>query len=96
LFLIHPSITKSFLAIFSCQNIDGVNRVFDDLEIICYSPYHSRIAFGVALPSIILWSIGIPAFGLFLIYKKNSNNQLVKEKKSHERYGFLYHGYRVP
>jgi hypothetical protein len=38
LFLVHPTITQASFSTFNCINIDGVNRLYDDLEQICYSP----------------------------------------------------------
>jgi hypothetical protein len=58
------------LAVFSCINIDNTIRLYDDLEVICYSDEHKKYAFGIALPAIILWSIGIPAFGFLLLGKQ--------------------------
>lgn len=67
--MVHPTVTKACLAIFSCVDIDGVHRVYDDLEVICYSNEHKKIAIGIAFPGIIFWGLGIPAFGFILMYK---------------------------
>jgi hypothetical protein len=42
--------------------------LFDDLEILCYKGQHSLFALGVALPSIIIWGLGIPTVALVMIY----------------------------
>lgn len=68
LFLVHPTITTISFSAFNCQNIDGTERLFDDLEIICYKGQHSLFALGVALPSIIIWGLGIPTVALVMIF----------------------------
>jgi hypothetical protein len=72
-----------------------VNRLYDDLEVICYSEEHKNTAFKVALPAIIFWVVGIPTMGLVLMCK-NRKNEFYKDKLVKERYGFLLSGYRVP
>jgi hypothetical protein len=68
LFLIHPTITTISFNAFNCQDIDGTSRLYDDLEILCYKGNHKMMAFGVALPSILVWGLGIPTLAFIMIY----------------------------
>ena len=45
----------------------------------------------MALPSLVVWGLGIPLFAFFLLNKEKSklNTLAVKEK-----FGFLYNGYK--
>ena len=45
----------------------------------------------VALPGIIFWGLGIPLFGMFLLFldRKNLHKLEIKQK-----YGFLFNGYQ--
>lgn len=52
---------------------------------------HWNIAMAVALPSIIVYSIGIPLIGFWLIYK---NRDRLGQPFIKKRYGFLYNGYK--
>ncbi|CDW75586.1 UNKNOWN [Stylonychia lemnae] len=76
---------------FKCYEIEYEMRLLNDLEVICWSPQHSFFSFFFALPSIIIWGIGIPAFAYFLMRKVR--NQLSK-LESKEMYGFLYRGFK--
>jgi hypothetical protein len=91
LFLIHPTLTREMFNMFNCKNIDGIDRLYKDLEVVCYEGRHNLVAYGIAMPSIIIYSIGIPFMGLMVIFKNRHqlDNVFVKQ-----RYGFLYNGYK--
>lgn len=44
-----------------------------------------------ALPSIIIWGLGIPAFAFLLLQKEKDRLKRIEVK---EKYGFLYNGYQ--
>ena len=46
---------------------------------------------GVALPSLVVWGLGIPLFAYLLL--KNVENTLTKVETK-EKFGFLYNGYK--
>ncbi|TNV88133.1 hypothetical protein FGO68_gene10720 [Halteria grandinella] len=92
LFLIHPTLTREMLNLFNCKNIEGTERLFKDLQVVCYEGKHSLVAFGVALPCIIIYSIGIPLMGFWVIYK---NRTKLDQAQIKQRYGFLYNGYKM-
>ncbi|TNV74976.1 hypothetical protein FGO68_gene3741 [Halteria grandinella] len=91
LFLIHPSITREMFAIFNCKTIDGVNRLYYDLETVCYGDEHITIVKWVASPSLIFYSLGIPTLGLYILMKNRKNLEKYSVKRA---YGFLYNGYK--
>ena len=78
---------------FSCTDIDGIERVYEDLEVICNGEAHRLLSKSIALPAFIVWGIGIPSLGLAVIikYRKELTVNSIRE-----RFGFLYSGYRVP
>ncbi|TNV74916.1 hypothetical protein FGO68_gene4333 [Halteria grandinella] len=91
LFLLHPTITREMFVLFNCKEIDGISRLYVDLEILCYQSEHLFILKWVAAPSLIFYSIGIPTFGLYILMRNFDN----LEKQSVKRaYGFLYNGYK--
>ena len=47
---------------YSCVDVDGETRVKNDLEIECYKGTHSFWSLFIALPSMIVWGLGIPLF----------------------------------
>lgn len=61
-----------------------------DPQIQCSTPEHFRLAFSIALPSLIFWGAGIPfiAFLVLLLYRNKLDDVQIKAK-----FGFLYEGY---
>eukprot|EP00347_Sterkiella_histriomuscorum_P017716 403348268 len=91
LFLIHPSIVQYMFFNFKCIDVDEDSRVQDDLEIVCWTSAHKLYSLFVAVPSMIVWGLGIPFFAFLLLTKV----RLILDKiESRERLGFLYRGYR--
>ena len=91
LFLIHPNLVQYMFGAFDCYNVDGTKRVRSDLQVICYYSHHSYWAFIVALPSIIVWGLGIPLFAFILLNKEKTKLKTLAVK---QKFGFLYNGYR--
>ena len=61
------------------------------MEIICWEEHHAFFSYSVALPSIVLWGLGIPIFGLIQIFLNKENLEKISVRK---KYGFLYRGYK--
>ncbi|TNV88096.1 hypothetical protein FGO68_gene15873 [Halteria grandinella] len=92
LFLIHPTITREMFNVFNCKDIEGVSRLYGDFEVLCYQGIHSKVAYSIALPSIIVYSLGIPMIGMGIIWV---NRKVLDKVLVRQLYGFLYNGYRV-
>ncbi|TNV88143.1 hypothetical protein FGO68_gene8974 [Halteria grandinella] len=92
LFIIHPTLTREMFRIFNCNPIEGISRLYYDLETVCYSGNHLVISFWVAFPSIFIYSIGIPTLGLIVLYR---NRKRLNEISIKQRYGFLFNGYKT-
>ena len=73
LFTVHPNIVQYMFNDFNCKDIDGVEYVYNDMTIVCWDKPHTFWSFFVAMPSIIVWGLGIPFFALIL---------LIRERKS--------------
>ena len=73
------------------MDVDDTSRVLDDLEVICYSNLHKFFSFAVALPSIIVWGVGIPLFALLLLFRDRNNLEEISVKK---KFGFFFRGYK--
>ncbi|TNV88036.1 hypothetical protein FGO68_gene5296 [Halteria grandinella] len=93
LFLVHPTITTIMFNAFNCQNIDGTNRLYEDLEILCGQGQHKLYSLTIALPSIIIWGLGIPTMAVFMLYQRRKELGVIETKA---KFGFLYNGYRIP
>jgi len=91
LFLIHPNIVDYMFKDFRCVDIDGDKRLLDDMQIQCWNRAHSIVTYYIAIPSMIVWGLGLPFFALIMIHrsKKNIDTILVREK-----WGFLFNGFK--
>lgn len=91
-FLIHPSLTSYMFSIFSCMDLYGDEYLVKNLDIKCWDETHSFYAVAVALPAILIWSIGVPFF-IFLYLVKNRHKLHQVDFKL--KLGFLYTGYKT-
>ena len=80
------------MTFYSCFDVDGSDRVYESMEIICYEGPHVYWSLGVALPSIVVWGMGIPLFALVLMIQ---NKKKLKTIQMKEKLGFLYNGYKL-
>lgn len=78
LFMVHSDITKKMFASFNCYSVDGVLRLRDNLDTICYKGTHLTIMLIVTLPSLIIWVIGIPLFALILLFSNKKKILLLE------------------
>lgn len=61
------------------------------MTIRCWSVAHSFWSYTTAMPSIVVWGLGIPFFALVLMYRERHHLERVTTK---EKFGFLYNGYQ--
>lgn len=73
------------------MDVDGEERVEDDLEVVCWNAEHKIFSYFIALPSIIVWGLGIPFFAFTLLTRVRKDLDSIRTR---EKYGFLYRGYR--
>lgn len=91
LFIIHPNIVQYMFNDFNCKDIDGEKRVYNDMTIKCWEKVHSFWSYSVAMPSIIVWGLGIPFFAFLLMFRERHSLMKIEVK---EKFGFLYNGYQ--
>eukprot|EP00347_Sterkiella_histriomuscorum_P016469 403353061 len=91
LFLVHPSIVQYMFDDFNCKNIDGESRIYKDLQTVCWSSLHTFWSYFVAMPSIVVWGLGIPAFAFVLLTRERKKLGTLEIR---EKLGFLYNGYK--
>lgn len=90
LMFIHPNILEVFFEMFNCQDINGTLRLDQDFNEKCYTGLHSYISLLVALPAVVIWGIGIPAYAFVRIISKRKELNRVEVR---EEIGYLYSGY---
>lgn len=90
-FLLHPTITRYSFSQFDCRTIDpGEQWLVSNLNIRCWQDTHQAVALTLALPCIIMWVIGLPAFTLLYLTAHKGKLDLVESKL---KFGFLVNGY---
>ena len=62
LFFVYSNIVSQMLDAFNCIDIDGEWRMKSDLEVVCFVKAHFFWSYGVAMPGMIVWGLGIPFF----------------------------------
>jgi hypothetical protein len=92
MFLAHPSLTKTMFGVFSCIEIDkGETWLQSNLDIRCWDETHRRYALTVAMPFLLIFSIGLPTIVLGYLIKEQA---YIDEIKNRVCLGFLYNGYK--
>ena len=81
----------TIICIYSCLKIDNEYRVYNDLEVECWSTEHINYSFIIAVPSILIWGFGIPFFSWLVLARNKHQLDLIEIR---EKYGFLYNGYK--
>ena len=67
LFLFYPTIVKKMAQSVNCVQIEGVDRLYNDLEEECFTGTHFWVFFFVSLPALLAWAVGIPVFALIML-----------------------------
>ena len=92
-FLIYPTIVKFIFFYFSCGDIDTIGSFLEaNTTINCLDTRYRQYAFIVAIPSILVWAVGLPTMVLIIMIKRKrflyrSSNKII--------FGFLYNGYKL-
>lgn len=90
-FLVHPSLVRFQFAFLNCKELSaGSYWMSAYLNIKCWDAIHLRYVFAVAIPSMVLWALGLPALCLLYIHKNRNKLALTYMKL---RLGFIYNGY---
>jgi hypothetical protein len=77
----------NILTFYSCYNVDGDYRILDALYISCYKGNFNIFAYGIAVPAIIVWGLGIPFFSFILLLREKDKLTTVEVM---QKFGFLY------
>ena len=77
LFMLHPTLVSHTLLDFRCVDVDGELRLFEDLEILCWSDSHSVMSYYVGIPALIVWGLGIPLVWLIYMIKQKSRSDKI-------------------
>ena len=91
LFLIHPQIVKTMIALFSCTEIEKNDWwLQDEQDLRCWDQTHVLYILRISIPALIVWGLGVPCVSLALLSKNRKKLDLEVTKL---KYGFLFVGY---
>ena len=90
IFLAYPTIVRMCFSMLKCYKIGPDHRyLMADLQEQCYAPNHMHYIYLLTLPQVILYVLGLPIVGTFLIIL---NKKHLHSKHFFTRYGLLYMG----
>ena len=93
LYLMYPSLCRSAFALIICIKVDNKLYLLADLQEPCYAGRHLIWFLCSTIPQILLYVIGLPLLGFFLI-RKEAKKRRLQHQITQFRYGMLYSGYR--
>ena len=90
-FLFYPTIVKVIAQSMNCIQIDDDQRLFEDLEEICYQGTHLWIMWLVSIPAIAVWAVGIPVYAAVKLRSNLNQLDKLKEKTENTQEGGVAH-----
>jgi hypothetical protein len=101
LYLIWPNLCSTTFGLFACRNLCGETtrtRLRADLSEFCFQGRHAAYAFGVGLPMLLIYVLGLPVGALFMVRRlrrrAERNDKRVDECKGHSTWGLFYSAFR--
>ena len=94
LYLVWPSLCSQTFSLFSCRRIcdDTITFLRADLEVPCGEGIHFYYAFGLGLPMLFLYVIGLPMAALLRVRRMHQTKHIDPDDK--KIYGIFYTAYR--
>lgn len=89
-FLAYPSVIRGVLGVYQCEEIEAEEWLVGR-PIKCWDSEHTKYAFALALPSVIIWGLSVPLLTLLAMTKQRNR----PERKYKVRYSFLTQGYNT-
>ena len=71
LFILHPTILKTSMQMFSCTYIDNIPYLDIYMEDECWIGDQWNYVTAVAIPSFLLWGIGLPILAFMILFRLN-------------------------
>ena len=97
LYLIWPSLCSVVFSLFACRSFCGdksAPRLRADIGEFCFRGRHASFAFGLGVPMLLLYVLGLPVIGLFMVsrlrWRAVQKNMHVQRCKGHKTWGVLY------
>ena len=101
LYLIWPGLCSTTFELFSCRSLCGDTdrlRFRIDLTEVCFEGRHAAFAWGLGLPMILLYVVGLPVGALVMVWRLHRRaerrKKAVEKCKGHSTWGLFYSAFR--
>lgn len=94
LFLLHSSLTRSCLQLFTCRNVGDSSSQYlvRDLGVECNTAESAPFMYGIGVTFAFIWALGIPLMAYKLLW--NRQHKLWSDRRTLQVLGFLHSGFR--
>lgn len=65
--LFYPSLTRMVVEGFNCMEIEGIRRLYKDLEQECWKGSHLTAVKWLFIPTLVIWVLGFPIATLIML-----------------------------
>ena len=94
LYLVWPSLCSQTFSLFACRSIcnDATTFLRADLDVACWEGTHGHYAFGLGLPMLFFYVIGLPLAALLRV--RSMHQATVMDPEEEKIYGMFYTAFR--
>ena len=94
LYLVWPSLCSQTFSLFACRSIcnDATTFLRADLDVACWEGTHGHYAFGLGLPMLFFYVIGLPLAAFLRV--RNMHQTEVMDLEEEKIYGMFYTAFR--
>jgi hypothetical protein len=94
LYLVWPSLCSQTFSLFACRSIceDATTFLRADLDVSCWEGVHAHYAFGLGLPMLVFYVIGLPLAALLRVRNMHRTTEMDPEEE--KVYGMFYTAFR--
>lgn len=78
--LFYPSLTRMVVEGFNCIEIEGVSRLYKDLEQECWKGTHLTAVKWMFIPTLVIWVIGFPIATLIMLKRDKEKMRQIQEE----------------
>ncbi len=98
LYLVWPGLCSEVFALFACRDVCGASRLRADLDELCFVGRHAAFAYGLGVPMLLLYIVGLPLAALVMVTRLHNRAARLRKAvallKGHKTFGLFYSAFR--
>eukprot|EP00949_MAST-11_sp_MAST-11-sp1_P001990 g1990.t1 len=97
MFMVLPTLNQTAFQLLTCRRVGHGFRAAGDYDVNCYESAHLTFIMGIAVPGLLLYSVGVPIMAISLLLRLHRRGKLFQPRESSYSssvYAFLYGGYK--